>query len=140
MTTDKKIIGFTGITADLLHPGHLAHLEEAHRYCDWLIVGINVNPCDREYKNKPVESVFERCMRVRACKWADEIICYDGEKDLELLTAVLPFDIKFIGSDYYGKDFTGKKICEERGIEIHYCDRYHDLSTTNLRKRLENNA
>lgn len=131
-------IGFAGVTADLLHAGHLAHLEEAKRYCDYLIVGLNVNPCDRSYKNKPIESVFERYMRLRACKWVDEIICYDGEKDLELLTATLPFDIKFIGSDYKGKDFTGRDMCLKRGIEIHYCDRYHDLSTTKLRERIKN--
>lgn len=136
MNSKNYKIGFLGNTADLCHVGHLVMFEEARKHCDHLIAGLNVNPCDRSEKNKPIESVFERYMRLRSIKWIDEIICYDGEKDLELLHSTLDIDIVFLGQDYEGKEYTGKKILEDRGIEVYFCKRYHNLSSTNLRERV----
>jgi glycerol-3-phosphate cytidylyltransferase len=129
-------LGFFATTSDLCHTGHLVMFEEARKHCDYLIAGLNVNPCDRPNKNKPIESVFERYMRLRSIKWIDEIICYEGEKDLELLYSVLDIDIAFLGQDHKCKDYTGKKILEDRGIEVYFCKRYHNLSSTNLRERI----
>ena len=50
----------------------------------------------------------------------------------------LPIDIRFVGEDYKGKDFTGKATCGELGIEIFYNRRAHGLSSTELRRRIEN--
>ena len=44
-----------------------------------------------------------------------------------------PIDVRFIGEDYYGKEFTGKDLPH---IRIHYNKRRHDFSTTNLRKKV----
>jgi glycerol-3-phosphate cytidylyltransferase len=57
----NKIIGFTCSTFDLFHAGHVAMLEEAKQQCDWLIVGLQVDPTiDRPEKNKPVQSLIGR--------------------------------------------------------------------------------
>ena len=47
----------------------------------------------------------------------------------------LPITVRFIGEEYEGKDFTGKQICEERGIKIWYNSRKHRFSSSELRKR-----
>ena len=129
-------IGFTSVVGDLLHPGHIAMIQECAEQCDYLIVGLICDPTDRPYKNEPVESVFERWVRLAHCDGVDEVIPMQGEKDLALALQILDYDVRFVGEEYRHKDFTGKDICEERGIPIVYNRRGHELSSTNLRKRI----
>ena len=131
-----KPIGFTCSTFDLLHAGHILMLAEAKQYCDYLIVGLQTDPTiDRETKNKPVQSIVERYVQLKAVKFVDEIIVYQTEKDLEDMLMFLPIGVRFIGEEYEGKDFTGKSICEEKGIKIWYNSRKHRFSSSELRKR-----
>lgn len=132
-----KPVGFTCSTFDLLHAGHILMLAEAKQICDYLIVGLQIDPSiDRETKNKPVQSIVERYVQLKAVKFVDEIIVYQTEKDLEDLLMFLPISIRIIGEEYRDKSFTGKEICEQRGIKIFYNERKHSFSTTELRKRV----
>jgi glycerol-3-phosphate cytidylyltransferase len=93
-----------------------------------------------ESKNKPVQSIVERYVQLSAVKFVDEIIVYQTEKDLEDMLMFLPITIRIIGEEYKDKDFTGKQICEDRGIKIFYNQRKHSFSTTELRKRVANKS
>ena len=129
-------IGFTCSTFDLLHAGHILMLAECKQLCDYLIVGLQSDPSiDRASKNKPVQSIVERYVQLEAVKFVDEIIVYNTEKDLEDLLMFLPITVRIIGEEYEGKEFTGKHICEERGIKIHYNSRKHRFSSSELRQR-----
>lgn len=131
-------VGFTASSFDLLHAGHVAMLEEAKSQCDWLIAALQTDPTiDRPQKNKPIQSITERYIQLRACKFVDEIYVYATEADLMDLLAILPIDVRVIGSDYIDKDFTGKQYCLENNIEIYYNRRSHKLSTSELRNRLK---
>jgi glycerol-3-phosphate cytidylyltransferase len=130
-------IGFTCSTFDLFHAGHVVMLEEAKRQCDYLIVGIQTDPTlDRSYKNRPVQSIVERQIQVKACKYVDEIIIYSSEKELEDLMRTLPIDVRIMGVEYIDKDFTGKQICQDRGIQIYFNRRDHSFSSSDLRQRV----
>jgi len=135
---DKKVYGFTCSTFDLFHAGHVVMLEEAKRQCDWLIVGIQIDPTiDRPgVKNKPVQSIIERQIQVSACDFVDEIIVYSTEKELEDILMTLPIDVRIIGEEYKDKNFTGKDICEKRGIQIYFNKRDHYFSSSDLRTRV----
>jgi len=135
---DKKVYGFTCSTFDLFHAGHVVMLEEAKRQCDWLIVGIQIDPTiDRPgAKNKPVQSIIERQIQVSACDFVDEIIVYSTEKELEDILMTLPIDIRILGEEYKDKNFTGKDICEKRGIQIYFNKRDHYFSSSDLRTRV----
>ncbi len=130
-------IGFTCSTFDLLHAGHILMLAEAKQICDYLIVGLQTDPTiDRpDVKNKPVQSVVERYVQLSAVKFVDEIIVYDTERDLEDLLMFLPINHRIIGEEYRDKPFTGKNICEDRGINIIYNSRKHRFSSSELRQR-----
>lgn len=132
-----KPVGFTCSTFDLLHAGHILMLAEAKSICEYLIVGIQSDPTiDRpDVKNKPVQSIVERYVQLSAVKFIDEIIVYDTEKDLEDLLMFLPVTIRIIGEEYRDKPFTGKNICEDRGIKIFYNSRTHRFSSSELRQR-----
>jgi glycerol-3-phosphate cytidylyltransferase len=134
---DCGTIGFTCSTFDLLHAGHVVMLEEAKRHCDYLIVGLQTDPTlDRDNKNAPIQSIVERQIQLSAIKYVDEIVIYNTEADLEDLLLTLPINIKVMGEEYRGKDFTGKQICKNRGIKSIYNGRDHSFSSTSLRKRV----
>ena len=133
----EGIVGFTCGAFDLLHPGHVHLLLECSKLCDWLMIGLHTDPTiDRPgTKNRPIQTVFERWYQINALNLQAEIIPYDTEQDLEHMLAVLPIDVRFIGSDYVDKPITGDQICKERNIHIEYINRSHSWSSSELRKR-----
>jgi glycerol-3-phosphate cytidylyltransferase len=132
------VIGITFSTFDLFHAGHIAMLSEAKNHCDYLIVGLQTDPTiDRpDSKNPPVQSIVERQIQVSACRFVDEIVVYQTEKDLEDILLTLPLDVRILGIEYEKQNFTGRKICENRGIELIFNSRDHSFSSSNLRQRV----
>ena len=130
-------IGFTCGAFDLLHAGHVVMLKEARKNCDRLVVGLQTDPSiDRQEKNQPVQSVYERYVQLSGVKYVDEIIIYNTEQDLIDLLLTLPIDVRVLGEEYKSKDFTGKDIAKQRGSKIVYNGRDHSFSSTSLRKRV----
>ena len=131
-------IGFTCSTFDLFHAGHLLMLEEAKKQCDYLIVGLQTDPTiDRPVeKNKPIQSVFERFVQVKACKYVDEVIPYATEKDLVDILLSYPINVRILGDEYEHKSFTGRQECINKGIKFYFNKREHTFSTTELRQRV----
>lgn len=135
----SKVIGITCSAFDLFHAGHVKMLEEARKHCDYLIAALQTNPTiDRPEKNKPVQSVVERYIQLDACKWVDQIVPYETEKDLEDIFSSFNIDVRVIGEEYKNKEFTARGICERRGIKIVFNTRDHGFSSTELRKRIHN--
>ena len=131
-------IGITFSTFDLLHAGHVAMLAEAKNHCDYLIAALQTDPTiDRpDSKNPPVQSIVERQIQLACNRFVDEIVVYQTEKDLEDILLSMPIDVRILGVEYQDKDFTGKDICNKRGIEIVYNGRDHSFSSSSLRKRV----
>lgn len=127
-------IGFYPLVGDLLHAGHILALEEAKANCDYLIVGLNCAPENK----KPIQSIYERFIQLRAVKYIDEIIPYQGKKDLELLASSLDYSIRFLGDDYRNKDWDGKEIETHLNKTPYYLHRQHCLSSTELKDRISN--
>lgn len=141
MENTKKIIGFTASTFDLLHAGHVAMLREAKTQCDYLIVGLQVDPSvDRPEKNKPVQTLVERYVQISAVKYVDEIICYQTEADLIDILEMFQIDVKIMGDEYRNKDFTGKDVCKQKNIRLYFNRRDHRFSSSDLRKRVAENS
>jgi glycerol-3-phosphate cytidylyltransferase len=130
-------VGFTASAFDLLHVGHVIMLEECKRHCDHLIVALQNDPsADRPSKNRPVQSLVERYIQLKAVKFVDEIYVYNSEQDLIDLISILPINVRILGEEYRNTEFTGKALCETRGIEIYYNNRKHNFSSSELRKRV----
>ena len=129
----NKIIGITFGSFDLCHYGHALMFEECKEYCDYLIVGVQSDPnIDRPEKNKPVQSHEERIGIVSSLKFVDEVISYDTEADLvEILKKVEP-DVRILGADHKGTQFTGYEL----PIKCIFNSRDHGFSTSELRKRV----
>ena len=130
-------VGITFSTFDLFHAGHIKMLEETKSKCDYLIVGLQLDPSiDRPEKNKPTQSIVERYVQVRSCKYIDEVVPYITEQDLLDILSSFKIDLRIIGEEYKEKSFTGKEYCEKSKIEIYYNKREHRFSTSNLRSEV----
>mgnify|MGYP001978556728 FL=1 len=129
--------GFTCSCFDLMHPGHIKMLQDARNQCDYLIVGLQTDPTiDRpKTKNKPIQTLEERQIMLSAVRFIDEIMIYDTEDNLYKYLKKNKPDIRILGSDYKGKDFTGKDL----NIDIYYHKRDHNWSSTEMRQRIKKN-
>lgn len=128
-----KIIGITFGSFDLCHYGHVLMFEECKQYCDYLIVGVQSDPSiDRPDKNSPIQSHEERLGLVSSIKFVDEVKPYSTESDLiDVLKEVNP-DVRILGVDHKGKEFTGHDL----PIKCIFNSRDHGYSTSELRKRV----
>ena len=135
LKNEGKVIGFTASTFDLgPHSGHDVMLMEAKQNCDFLVVALMTDPTiSRKEKNAPVQTTFERWIQASSNRYIDMIIPYDTEQDLEDMLKIIMPDVRFVGEEYKGKQFTGSDI---EGIKIIYNKRQHSFSSSRLRKRV----
>lgn len=128
-------IGITFSAFDLLHAGHIKMLEDAKMKCDYLICGLQTDPTlDRPEKNRPSQTVVERYIQLKGCSHVDKIVPYATEQDLEDILRSFQINVRIIGDEYVEKDFTGRKYCEEKGIELYFNSRDHRFSSSGLRR------
>ena len=129
-------IGFTCSSFDLLHAGHVQMLREAKEQCEYLIVGLQMDPAlDRpKEKNQPIQTIVERYSQLKAVSYVDEIIPYSTEQDLEDILELYTINVRILGEEYRDKEFTGKDICRKRDIELFFNKRDHRFSTSKLRQ------
>ena len=83
-------------------------------------------------KNKPIQSLEERRIQLKAVKYINEIFEYDTEEDLYKKLLDINPDVRILGSDYISKSFTG----DDLDIPIYYHERKHNYSSTNLRSNI----
>lgn len=128
------MIGFVCGAFDLLHAGHIHLLKVCKQNCKFLIVGLHVDPSlQRPSKNKPVESLLERMIRLKGCKYVDQVVVYETEEDLALILKHYKIDVRFLGTDYT----TGTKpVTEPNAIPIKYIDSL-PITSSNLRERIK---
>lgn len=130
-------IGITFSAFDLLHAGHVSMLAEAKQNCDYLIVGLHIDPSlERNNKNKPIQSLVERQIQLKGCKYIDEIICYETERDLLNILATTKWDVRIIGEEYKNKIFTGRAEFADK--DVYFNSRKHKYSSSSLRGKLVN--
>lgn len=118
-------IGFTAGTWDFVHASHVQHFIECKKYCDYLVVGVQIDPSiDRPEKNAPVMSLEERLTMLRANRYVDAVIVYGSEDELMAIEKWLPVDYRFRGKDHEGEEHyetRGEFITIDAGI-IHSSD------------------
>ena len=130
----SKDIGVTFSCWDLLHAGHQLFLADSKDNCSILCVGLQTDPTlDRPEKNKPIQSLAEREIQLKSSRYVDYYFIYDTEQSLYNSLLDMQPDIRFLGDDYVGKEFTGSAL----PIQIFYHPRStHTYSTSNLRKTI----
>ena len=132
----KTKTGFVASSFDIMHPGYILMLKECKDNCNYLIAALHDDPkWERQDKNSPILSLHERFLVLKSIRYIDEVAPYKNEDELKNLLKFYKPDVRFLGSDY--KDtpklkITGYALCNN----IHYIDRFHDYSSSDLRKRI----
>lgn len=126
-------IGLIAGSFDVIHPGYIRMFKESKNICSHLIVALQDDPTiDRPEKCKPVQSISDRIEILESIKYIDKIIVYNTEEDLLNLLKETDFEVRILGSDYIGKNFTGDNM----GKPTEFINRNHKYSTTDLKQRI----
>jgi glycerol-3-phosphate cytidylyltransferase len=129
----KDVVAFTAGNFDVIHAGYTATFEEAKRHCDKFIIFLHGDPSEtRNTKYKPVTPYYDRYKMLMSIKHIDEVYIYQTEEELYELMKQFDCDIRILGEDYIGKDFTGKGL----RAEVVYTTRSHGWSTTRFKNRI----
>lgn len=100
----SETIGLCHGAFDLLHPGHIRHLESAKGFCDYLFVSITSDNFVNLSKgsSRPVFSDALRAYSVANLSIVDYVVISDFKKGVEVIKALRPsYYIK--GPDYANK-------------------------------------
>ena len=130
---NETVVGFTAGSFDVIHPGYTATFEEAKRHCDKFIVFLHGDPsATRNTKYKPVVPYYDRYKMLMSIKHIDEVYMYQTEEELYTLMELFDCDVRILGEDYLGNDFTGSDL----RAEVIYTTRSHGWSTTRFKNRI----
>lgn len=123
----KTIVHCHGVF-DLLHPGHIKHLQAAKREGDVLIVTITRDEHVGKGPGRPVFNHYVRAESLAALEIVDCVAINEGTTAVEAIRAIRP-DIYVKGSDYAdrAKDVSGNIVTEELAVvsaggRIHFTD------------------
>ena len=134
----KYKIGYTQGTYDLFHVGHLNLIENAKKYCDYLIVGVNSDKLVKSYKNKNVNiHENDRARIVGALKPVDKVYIINTLDKIEVLKYI-NFDVIFIGDDWKGNSRWEQTSIDLKklGKDLIFLPHTDGISTTELTNKI----
>jgi D-beta-D-heptose 7-phosphate kinase/D-beta-D-heptose 1-phosphate adenosyltransferase len=87
----KRVV-FTSGVFDLLHPGHLRHLQAARALGDLLIVGVKSDRSVRATKgpDRPITPEVERAEILDALACVDAVVVFDQETPDRIIREIQP--------------------------------------------------
>jgi len=116
-------------TFDVLHPGHVALLNTARSYGDYLIVAIDTDRRVKELKGeqRPINNQYDRRIMLANLKAVDIVEFFDSKEELiELMKQYRP-NVYVKGSDWkHDTESTAHQYCNK----VIYYDRIEPYSTT----------
>ena len=133
----QKVV-FTNGCFDLLHPGHVAYLEQARSRGDALVVGVNTDDSVRRLGKgeiRPVTPEADRARVLAALACVDRVVLFPEDTPLELITALQP-DVLVKGGDYQWSEIVGREVVEARGGKVLALPLVPGYSTTELLQRI----
>ncbi len=106
-------------TFDILHPGHVAHLEAAKALGDYLIVGITANDYVQKGAGRPAVTARDRARAVRALRCVDHVILDHHPTPEWMITTYRPA-IFVKGADYQGQPLPEQAWVARYGGEVRF--------------------
>ena len=130
-------VGFTNGCFDLLHPGHVALLNQARAACDRLIVGLNSDASVRRLKGagRPVQDERARATVLAALGAVDAVVIFAEDTPLALIEAIRP-EVLVKGADYRPDQVVGGPLVQSYGGRVVLADIMPGYSTSATIARL----
>lgn len=121
-------------TFDVLHPGHIALLNTARSYGDYLVVAIDTDRRVKELKGnqRPINNQDDRKIMLANLKAVDVVEFFDSTEELVNLMKLYKPDTYVKGSDWqHDKKSTAHQYCNN----VIYFNRIGDYSSTDIISR-----
>ena len=131
-------ISMTNGCFDLLHPGHVASLEQARAHGDCLVVGLNSDVSVRKLKgpHRPRVDQRGRGAMLAALQCVDYVVLFDDKSVLALVERVLP-DVLVKSAQYTLAQIVGREVVEAAGGRVELPPMIDGYSTTQLLERMQ---
>lgn len=117
---ERKTIALCHGVFDLVHPGHIIHLEQAKKMADVLVVSITAAEYVRKGPGRPYFDDEMRMKVLAALECVDYVMLSEGYTVDDIIENVEP-DMYVKGQEYQneGDDITGKITEEKQLVEKH---------------------
>lgn len=123
---------------DLLHPGHVAYLEQAKQLGHRLIVAVNSDDSVKRLKGptRPINSLKSRMQVLAALRVVDWVVVFSEDTPARLIEAVSP-DVLVKGGDYKVEEIAGAKSVLAKGGRVEILEFIANCSTSNVVKKIQ---
>ena len=128
-------VGYAYVCGDIMHIGHILHLNNCKALCDVLFVGVLSERAVMEKKAKPLISLAERLYAISNLKAVDCAVCQDEYSPLENCKAIRP-DILFESSSH--SEMPANNFIKSIGGRVIAMPYFAEQSSSNLKKGLKN--
>jgi rfaE bifunctional protein nucleotidyltransferase chain/domain len=128
-----KKVGFTSGVFDILHPGHVAYLEDARALVDVLVVGLNSDSSVRANKgpSRPINSEQNRAQVLAGLSAVDHVFVF-SERNNNTNVELLKPDLYIKAGDYKAESLSSKALVEAYGGRVELVPFQDGLSTTSV--------
>ena len=122
---------------DILHPGHVAYLQQASAEGDVLVVAVNDDDSVRRLKgpSRPVNPVEDRMSILEALSCVDFVVPFSEDTPARLIEAVSP-SVLVKGGDYEVEEIAGHESVLASGGRVITLDFVPGHSTSGMLARL----
>ena len=122
---------------DLLHPGHIAYLEQAAALGDLLVVAVNDDDSVRRLKgdSRPINSVEDRMAVLAGLSAVSCVVPFSEDTPERLVDAVRP-DVLVKGGDYQVEEIAGHDSVLANGGQVVTLDYLSGHSTSEIIGRM----
>ncbi len=123
---------------DILHPGHIAYLEEAKKLGDHLIVAVNDDDSVRRLKgaSRPVNSLQHRMAVLAGLSAVDWVVDFSEDTPQRIIAKLLP-NILVKGGDYKAEDVAGGEAVIANGGQVKILQFVDGHSTTAMLEKIQ---
>lgn len=124
---------------DLLHPGHLAYIQEAASEGDRLIVAVNTDDSVQRLKgsSRPINKLADRMLMLAGIKGVDWVCSFSEDTPQRLISLILP-DLLIKGGDYSPNEIAGSEDVRAAGGQIKVLDFLEGYSSSALIDHIKN--
>lgn len=104
---------------DVLHPGHIRHLEESRAMGTRLVVALNSDASVRRLKGegRPSQNQDDRATVLKALRCVDDVVIFDGDDATDIIHGMKP-DILTNGCDHERGKIVGREFVESYGGRV----------------------
>jgi rfaE bifunctional protein nucleotidyltransferase chain/domain len=140
----QRVVVMTTGCYDVLHAGHVRHLERSKAMGTKLVVALNSDESVRKLKGsvegvqRPINPQAQRKAVLESLRCVDEVIMFDGSSAMDLIREVRP-QVLTNGFGYRLEDVVGKEFVEGyggRAVVTCYGDAKDEPSTTKIVRQI----